>query len=246
MRRSNPWLAVVTMLAGGVVAVGAATTGCGGKTDEPATTTDTGVVIVTDTGVDSSAPKDTGTPVVDSAEEYDVPGSIYDAVLPDVDFGDGKTTATCVDCAGKQCKSQMDACDADPRCRGLFLCVLSECAGSFTDFSCAAGCAFKFGVSGLSDPVIGKAQSVASCLQSKCPDACPAAPGDGGTGTDAKTDSASADAKTDSGPETSGYMIFPDQEKNLRSIDPRVLDLLQSVVPDSPEAKAALIARFKH
>jgi len=251
MRRSNSWLAVLTMLAGGVFAVAVTTAGCGGKTDEPGTTApeDTGVVIVTDAGADTSAPKDTSTPMVDSAETYDVPGSIYDAVFPDVVFEGGKSTGTCVACAGKECKKELDTCDADPRCRGLLLCVLTDCAGSFTDFSCAAGCAFKFGVSGLGDPVIGKVQDVGTCINAKCTADCPAAPGDAGAPkVDASTADAKADAtSTDGGSaETGAYMIFPDG-KNLRSIDPRVLEILQTTVGSlSVEAKSGLADRLSH
>lgn len=239
MRRSN-WLGFVTVLAGGVITAASLAVGCGGKTDEPGETTpaDTGVGIV-ESGPDTSAPKDTGSVEVDSGSS----GSIYDAVIPDIAFGDGKTSGGCVACAGKECKKELDACDADPKCRGLFLCVLTECAGSFTDYSCAIGCGIKFGVTSLSDPVLGLAQDVGVCLNSKCSADCPSAPsgGDGGTADAPKSDAATSDAS-----ETGAYMIFPAAEKHLRSIDPRVLDVLSSAVPTSAEARAALVERFSH
>lgn len=252
MRRPNPWLAVLTMFAGSALIVSSTTVGCGGKTDEPGTApADTGISIVTDAGADSTAdtttPKDTAPVVEDTAEAFDVPGSIYDAVFPDVVFEGGKSTATCVACAGKECKKELDACDADPRCRGLLLCVLTDCAGSFTDFSCAAGCAFKFGVSGLGDPVIGKVQDVGTCINSKCTADCPSAPGGDGGAPKVDSGSATADAKADGSGETGAYMIFPETEKDLRTIDPKVIEVLQSVVGDlSTEAKSGIVARYTH
>jgi hypothetical protein len=254
MRRSNSLLAVLTMLAGSTFLVSTTAVGCGGKTDEPGQSTpaDTGVVIVTDSGTPDTTtpPKDTAPPVEDTAEAFDVPGSIYDAVFPDVVFEGGKSTATCIGCATKECKKELDACDADARCRGLLLCVLTDCAGSFTDFSCAAGCAFKFGVSGLGDPVIGKVQSVGTCINSKCTADCPSAPSDAGAPKpDAPPPSPDGAIVVDAAPaETGAYMIFPESAgKDLRSIDPKVVELLQSLVGDlGVEARQGLVDKYTH
>ncbi|MBI2389058.1 MAG: hypothetical protein HYV09_05515 [Deltaproteobacteria bacterium] len=226
--RSNPWLAVVSVLAGGALAVAASTAGCGGKTDDPGVTgpVDTGVTIVDSSATDTGAVKDTYTPPVDAEKTYDVPGSLFDAVIPDVVFEGGKTAGQCVACAGTQCKSEVEACDKDPRCRGLFLCVLTRCGASSTDYMCLLGCAGEYDVSSPSDPVVGKAMNVADCARTKCASECPAPPGDGGAG-DAKAD-AKSDATGDAA-ETGAYMIFPSGAKPAMSIDPRVLEVLQSV-----------------
>ena len=250
MRRPNPWLTALTLFAGSFLALSSTALGCGGKTNETTPpVTDTGISIVTDTGAapdTTTPPKDTAPVVEDTAEAFDVPGSIYDVEFPDVVFEGGKSTATCVDCAKVQCKKELDACDADPRCRGLLLCVLTDCAGKFSDFTCAAGCAFKFGVSGLGDPVVGKVQSVGTCINGKCTSECPSAP----TGVDAgapKPDAAPSDAVVVDAAkaETGAYMIFPELEKDGRTVDPKVVEVLQSVVGDlGEEAKSSLVERF--
>lgn len=235
MRRSN-WLGFVTVLAGGVIAAASLAVGCGGKTDEPGETpADTGVGIV-ESGPDTSATKDTGTGVVDSDKTWDVPGSLYDAEIPDVVFDGGTTAAGCVACTTRECKTEVDACDSDPKCRGVVLCVITECGGSATDYGCLLGCAAKYDVS-YTDPVALTAVSVAQCVQKKCTADCPIPAGDGGA---PKSDS-SADA-----PETSAYMIFPETNKSFRSIDPRLVEALQSIAGANAEVRAGLVERFSH
>lgn len=253
--RTNPWLAVLTILAGGALAVSFSTVGCGGGVEQTPATTDTGGADTGITIVDSTKP-DTGTPMMDSEKTYDVPGSLFDATVPDVEFEGGKTSGGCYACTLDKCKSEVEVCDKDPRCRGLFLCVLTECAGSFTDFGCAAGCAFKFDVTGLSDPVIGKAQAVGNCVQNKCSDKCPNPPMAGDAGSDApKTDAPKpADAVSDGETGAMGGMGFKfagsaGGAKDLQSVDPRVVEVLMSIAATfeaAPEARDQMIQLFKH
>jgi hypothetical protein len=253
--RSNRWLALLTILSGAVVAVGLTASGCGGSVDEPGTSnpdtgSDTGSITVVDT-----AKADTGTVMSDSEMMYDVPGSLFDATVPDVVFEGGKTAAGCYGCALSSCKKEAEECDKDPRCRGLFLCVLTDCGASFTDFGCAAGCAFKFGVMGLSDPVIGKVQALGTCVQNKCTAECPEVPETGGSDapkTDAPKADAPSEASADAVADGSAFMIFPDKSgdpKAMKSIDPRVLDVLQTLkttFDGAPVARQDLIKQFSH
>ena len=245
---SNRWFALLTILGGAVAAVGLTAAGCGSSVDDPGTSTpdtgtDTGSIVVVD-----SAKPDTGTAPTDSMMEYDVPGSLFDATVPDVVFEGGKTAAGCYGCALSSCKKEAEECDKDPRCRGLFLCVLTDCAASFTDFGCAAGCAFKFGVMGLSDPVIGKVQALGTCVQNKCTAECPAVPDAGG---DAPKTETATDAVSDTPAEASAFMIFPDKgdPKAMRSIDPKVLEVLSTLkttFDGAPVARQELIKQFSH
>lgn len=244
---SNRWLALLTILGGAVVAVGLSASGCGGSVDEPATTADTGAA---DTGsitvVDSSKP-DTGTVMTDSAMEYDVPGSLFDATVPDVVFEGGKTAGGCYGCVLDKCKKEVETCDKDPRCRGLFLCLLTDCAGSFTDVGCAFGCAAKFGVMSASDPVIGEVQPLGTCAQNKCSADCPAPP-EAGPPSDAPKE-ASSDAPSDTKVDGSAFMIYPDKSGKNMSIDPRVGEILMSVVArfdGLPTVRDELIHQFSH
>lgn len=243
--RSNPWLAVVSILAGGALAMAASTTGCGGKTDDPGVTgpVDTGISIVDSAVGDTGAVKDTYTPPVDAEKTYDVPGSLFDAVIPDVVFEGGKTASQCVACTGTQCKTEVEACDKDARCRGLFLCVLTKCGASSSDYMCLLGCAGDYDVTSPSDPVVGKAMDVADCARTKCADECPAPPGDGGATGDAK-----ADTKSDASGDASAYMIFPSGAKPAMSIDPRVLEVLQSVSDSfaNAELREGVIQKLSH
>lgn len=247
MRRSNLSLSVLTMLAGGLFVVAANTAGCGGKTDEPSTEpTDTGVSIVTDAGPDTSAPVDTGTPMVDSGTTWDVPGSLYDADIPDIIFDGGTSAASCVGCAGRECKKEVDACDSDPQCRGLLLCALTKCGGSTTDLSCLMGCLGEYGV-GFSDPVVGTVYAVGTCVQKKCTSDCPVPADAGAPKPDAKSDApgdATGDATGDA--ETGAYMIFPSSSPAPRSIDPRLIDVQEALSSMSPDVKSGLIGQLTH
>ena len=249
--RQNPWLAVLTLAAGGVLAASASTVGCGGKTDEaPAAPADTGTISIVDSSSDTGA-VDTGTVVVDSGKGYDVPGSLFDADIPDIAFEGGTTAAGCYDCTLDKCEAEVKECDKDPRCRGLLLCVLTECAGSFTDVGCAFGCATKFDVSGLGDPVISKASSVGTCVQGKCAGACPSAPTPDGGVADAKTDSASETGAAETGGSGSGFKFSSPSTPGAgeQSIDPRVLDVLQQVVAPyqgSPDSRDRMMKHLAH
>ena len=183
--------------------------------------------------------------LVDSEMTYDVPGSLFDASIPDVAFEGGKTAAGCYGCALKSCKSEAEACDADPRCRGLFLCVVTDCAAAFTDFACALGCAGKFGVTGLGDPVIGKVQTLGTCVQGKCAADCPSVPDGGMMGGDAPSD-----VKTDGMSGMSFKFAGPGGgAKDLQSIDPKVGDVLMNVAAtfrSLPASRAELVQHFTH
>jgi hypothetical protein len=188
---SRSFLAFFTILAGTALAGSIASVGCGGSVDEPPAQPDTAPVDTGITIIDSTA--DTGTTMMDAEKTYDVPGSLFDATIPDVAFEGGKTSGGCYACTLSKCKSEVEVCDKDPRCRGLFLCLVTECGGSTMDFGCAFGCGAKFDVSSLTDPVVGKAQAVGTCVQNKCADDCPAGAMMGDAG---KTDAAKADAVT--------------------------------------------------
>jgi hypothetical protein len=241
---SNRWLALLTIVGGAAVALGLTAAGCGGSVDDPATTTDTGTP---DTGsiviVDSSKP-DTGTVMPDTEMTYDVPGSLFDATIPDVVFEGGKTASGCYGCALTSCKKESEECDKDPRCRGLFLCVVSECAASFTDLACAFGCAGKFGVSSPSDPVVGKVQTLGTCVQNKCSAECPSAPDAAGA------DTKKADVASDGMADGSAFMIFPEGSKagaKAQSIDPKVAEILMQLgatFDGRPAARDELINQF--
>lgn len=242
---SNRWLALLTIVGGAAVAVGLSTAGCGGSVDDPGTTTDTGSP---DTGsivvLDSSKP-DTGTATMPDTEVmYDVPGSLFDATIPDVVFEGGKTAAACYGCALSTCKKEAEECDKDARCRGLFLCVVSDCGASFTDLGCAFGCAGKFGVSSPSDPVVAKVQSLGTCVQNKCSAECPSPPDAGAA------DTKKADVASDGMVDGSAFMIFPegkDGAKKAQSIDPKVAEILMqlgSTFDGRPAARDELIKQF--
>lgn len=242
--RTNPWLALITIITGASIAV-AATPGCGSKTDEGNVTPnpDTGLSIQDDTSVKDTTPADTGSTVVDSDKQYDVPGSLFDAVIPDVTFDGGKTAAGCFDCTTDKCKAEVEACDADPRCRGLVLCAMTDCAGSFSDYGCLFGCASKFDVMGTSDPIIPKAMAVGQCVQKECSAACPLPPDSGMMGGDAKADT--KDAVSDS-MDGSAFMIFPNGG-SAKHVDPKVIEMLAptfEVLGGMPEARARLIEKF--
>lgn len=246
--RTNRWLALFTILGGAVVAVGLTASGCGGSVDDPATTTttdtgapDTGSLVVVD-----SAKPDTGTTMSDSEMMYDVPGSLFDATIPDVVFEGGKTAGGCYGCALTSCKTEAEECDKDPRCRGLFLCVVSDCAASFTDLTCALGCAGRFGVTGLGDPVVGKVRTLGTCVQNKCSMECPSAPE---TGASDAPKEASADAPSDTKTDGMAFMIFPGGAQKMQSLDPKLGELLLSIsrtFNNNAAARDELIEKFSH
>jgi hypothetical protein len=241
--RTNPWLALIAIMTGACAAI-AATPGCGSKTDEGTVTPpDTGLAIQDSTAKDTT-PVDTGTTVVDSATQYDVPGSLFDVAIPDAVFEGGKTAAGCFDCTTDKCKDEVAACDADPRCRGLVLCSMTDCAGSFTDTSCLFSCALKFGVTGTDDPILPLAMAVGNCVQKECSAACPLPPDAGG---DTKAETAVDSAATDSA-ETGAFMIFPNSsEAPSKKVDPKVIEMLApvfSTLGAMPEVRAELIEKF--
>jgi hypothetical protein len=249
--RTSPWLAVVTILTGGAFAVIGTTAGCGSKADDGnVTPADTGIGFVDakDTGV--SMP-DTTTAAMDTEPQYDVPGSLFDASLPDITFEGGKTLGGCYDCTTDKCKMQVEACDTEPRCRGLVLCILTKCGGSTSDFGCLLGCGSDFGVTGLDDPIASKGFAVGTCVQNNCKDACPI-PTDGGMGgTDAKTDAPADAAPADAATDASAFMIFPNASGGkAQSIDPafaeKLRELGNALGAITPEARDGLVTKFSH
>ena len=263
--------AALSLVCGAALVVGVVASGCGGKTDDQAAPAgddtglaDTGLADVKADGpviVDSS--KDTGTSSDDSATGFDVPGSLFDAEIPDVVFDGGLTAKGCYDCLTSKCHDQVAACDSDPRCRGVVLCVLVTCKANAADTTCLFGCATSYGITSPSDPAVGVALGVVSCQQKNCKDSCPAPPiGDGGPSTDAKsdgssTDSASADApgsgetgsgETGSGDATPASAHGRASEPPM-SFDPALLEELQSIASEyegnEPGARV-LVDRFSH
>lgn len=228
--------------------VGAIAVGCGGKSQdgpelppEDTGTVDTGVAVIEagkDSGTDTgSAAKDTG----------DVPGSLFDASIPDVAFEGGKTSGACYDCIKDKCSAELTKCDADARCRGLTLCLLVECGGSTTDTTCLFGCALKYDVTSPSDPVATLALGVANCSQSKCTEKCPSAPDAGPA--DVKTDAASGGSGggTPGTPGTPGSPGTPGFGKG-KSVDPKVIEMLSAInasYAQTPEASAGLVDSLK-
>ena len=253
MHQSNVrgrWLGAVTLLAGSALATTIVGAGCGGKTNDAGTTPDpdTGTVVdsaVADTkpAADTAVPpKDTTPPKpdttgVDTEPSYDAPGSLFDAVIPDVVFDGGKTAAGCYDCATAKCHDELAACDSDSRCRGFLLCVLVVCKGSTTDTTCLLGCASDYDVMSFSDPIVKKVQAIVGCQQANCKDVCPGLPVDGGPPSDAPLPDTgpAGDAADDTTPVDDGA-VDADAMTRTRgpskvpmSIDPAVLELMRDV-----------------
>ncbi len=240
--RRRSWLGLVTFGAGALIAVSAVGAGCGGKSEDAPSSTDTGTTVDSGGGVDTTvadSAKDTAVapdskPAVDSTVTYDAPGSLFDASIPDVVFEGGGSSGACYDCTKAKCKDELTKCDADVRCRGLALCILIDCKGSTTDTTCLFGCAASYGVSSPSDPIVSEALAIGNCTQKNCGADCPAIPGgggDGGTTTDAaKTDSASSDGSADT-PPAAKFDHFGATPKTTpgageQSIDPALADAL--------------------
>lgn len=256
MRARPRFASAATLAAVGTLVASAFAVGCGSKESSVDTTpADTGVV---DSGTDTSVamdtgPKDTGTPPVDSGAMYDVPGSLFDVEVPDVQFEGGTSAKTCYDCMTTKCKDEVGVCDADPQCRGIVLCLLSDCAGSFTDLGCAFGCAAMYGVTSPSDPVATEALGVAQCVQKNCTSACPV-PADAGPKTDAKSDGTSAEtAIAEAGGMAFKFQYAPEKAASFKvapeSIDPQVGVMLQSLresLLSSPEISQALMDKYAH
>ena len=250
-RESKPtwsrWVGALALISGAVLGAATVAGGCGGKTDDVAPgTTDSGPdIALVETPADTGGPKDTGKVVDDSAKAYDVPGSLFDVTIPDVDFGDGVTSGGCYDCTKKNCSKELAACDADPRCRGMALCVLIDCKGSTTDTACLFSCAGKFDVTGLSDPIVPLVQAIGTCTQANCKALCPAPPtaGDSGTKDSGKADGTSTESgSTEVGSAETGTSLPPAPGKppgsptpaaaaakmSIDRIDPKVIEVLQS------------------
>jgi hypothetical protein len=174
------------------------TVGCGSEVESTPPAEDTGIVIV-----DSTAVVDT-TPAADTATGPEAtPGSLFDAVLPDISLEGGKTVQGCYDCTVDKCETEMQACDKNNACKGVLLCVLIDCAGKFSDQSCLFGCALSNGISSTMDPAVALLSGVGSCNQSKCTDSCPLAPLDGGA-PDTRPNDSAPDATTADGTSTDG------------------------------------------
>jgi hypothetical protein len=244
--QQRPFLTVLSLiagLAGASFAVAASTAGCGSKTDEGNVTPapDTGLALA-DSSVKDTAPVDTGS-AMDTEKQYDVPGSLFDVTVPDIQFEGGKSVGGCLACTTDKCKKEVEACDKDVKCRGLVLCGLTECEGNFSDFGCLLGCASKFDVMlSAGDPTISKALAVGNCVQKECVDACPLPAGDGGMMSDTKPADAS-DAVASDG-DASAFMIFP---KGSQEFDPdvaRQLSDMLTTLGGMPVTRAQIINQY--
>ncbi len=255
-KRVGSVIGALVLAGSAFVVVASISAGCGGKTDEPPATpppTDSGSEISVVDSTADTGPKDTGSKP-DTAVSYDVPGSIFDAPIPDVEL-DGVSIPKCVDCLKTKCKSELETCDADPKCRGLTLCVLIDCKGSFTDTTCLFGCAGKFGVTGFDDPVVPKVMAIGDCSNKNCKAECPAPdagppPSDGGP-KDGATESGSADGSGGSGgfSPSPGSPASPKSFAKAMSIDPRVIEVLQSLcmsMDGDPDLKKGAIDVLSH
>ncbi|GAC1352111.1 MAG: hypothetical protein NVS3B20_03010 [Polyangiales bacterium] len=221
--------------------------GCGGKTEQTTGATDAGgesAIIITDGSDRETAigTNETGAPNDDASATFDVPGSLFDAPIPDISFGDGLTAAGCYDCTKANCTAEVTACDSDPRCRGLALCVLIDCKSSTSDFTCLLGCAGKFGVTSPSDPTATKVLSIATCSGAKCKDKCPSL----GAGDAGKSEASSGESGTS---DVAPKMMLPAPPENFSSIDPRVGVTLQSFAAafdGDPTLASGLIDALSH
>ena len=244
--RSTRWLGALTVLAGTVLAASALAAGCGGKTDEenPGTQPqpDTGVTIV-DSAPDTGSAPDTSTSPDTGGSGG---GSIFDAEMPDITFDGGTTAKGCYDCTITECKSQVEACDADDKCRTLFVCAFSSCLEDLSDFGCLASCAFSAGVTNPSDPAVQKALDIIECNQAECSAACPEIP-DAGTGGDAASEAA-VDATADAADgSSSSFMSAKPSFAKAESLDPKLMDALVKINTSisSPEARRSILDRMK-
>jgi len=239
---------IAILLAGGSV-LGLASLGAGcGSTSEtaPPPAPDTTPVFVDSAGDVAKDTKDSA--VEDTTVSYDVPGSIFDAEIPDVVI-DGISLPACVDCLRTKCKSELAACDSDPKCRGLTLCVLIDCKGSFTDTGCLFGCAGKYGVTSPSDPVVPLALAIGDCSNKNCKSECPTP--DGGIPTsDAKTDGPEGGGGGGgSGGFGGGFETPKSYSYKGMSIDPKVVEALQSLamsLDGDPALKQSAIDALSH
>jgi hypothetical protein len=223
---------LLSIVAGAGCVVAVSTTGCGGKTDEqPAVVDsgdDTGIVIV-ETGPETAADAatDVEEPVPDSPSLFELGDAI-----PDTTFDGGVTAKGCYDCTTDQCKSEVEACDGDRKCRFLFGCLLTECGGQITDQSCLLGCAVTAGVTSQNDPAVRKIFPIFECNQGKCSDACPALPGGPDAGPDARPDAtgdAAADAPADTADADSAASMSFSTPQIENTIDPALIEILRKV-----------------
>jgi hypothetical protein len=247
-RRVGSVMVALLVAGGAVLGVASSAGGCGGSTTEPAATPDTTPVVVLDSSTDGG--KDTkDSTVEDTTESYDVPGSIFDAPIPDVII-DGVSLPLCVDCLRTKCTSELTACDADPKCRGLTLCVLIECKGSFTDTGCLLTCAGKYGVTSPADPVVPMALAIGDCSNKNCKSECPTP--EGGVPLDSGPKDSGKDATAEASMGGGGGGSFESPKaysyKGM-SIDPKVIDALQSLaigLDGDPALKQSAIDALSH
>jgi hypothetical protein len=255
--RANRWIGALTICTGGLLAAVVLAAGCGGKSEDAPVVEDTGTP---DTGI--AVVKDTSTPVdtapVDTGMEPS--GSLFDADIPDIVFEGGKTAKGCYDCTIDKCKTEVEACDKDAKCRSLLLCALTMCS-SFSDTSCLFGCAISAGVTSPSDPVVATIQDVGTCNQMNCSASCPAIPDGGGmppSDSGPKTDGSSTDGSstdgssaTDGGsaPDGSGGSAFAPKVPAGKHVDAKVITVLQSVVASfeaNPLARDGVVDHLSH
>ena len=244
---------VIACATAGLVLAGAAVAGgCGGSESGGSETTDTGTPdtgVVADTSKPDTTPAETTSETpADTTKEYDAPGSLFDADIPDIVFDGDVTAVGCYDCTTTQCHDQVAECDKDVRCRGTLLCILTTCT-SFSDTTCALGCAGEYDVT-ATDPILGTLLGIGTCVRNKCADSCPAlpgggdatpppdaSPGDGGSGEASSGEAGSADAGSG---EVSPMWHAP----GAKVIDPVVIDVLrdlQMTFSGMPEVRAGLV-----
>ena len=242
MARRNRILGLACATAGLVLATSMMAGGCGGSESGGGETVDTG----TDTGVAADTAKDTApadtkpevAPDTGPVSNYDAPGSLFDAVIPDVVFDGDVTAAGSYDCTLAHCHDQVAACDKDERCRGFLLCVLVDCKASFTDTTCLFGCAGEYDVTGLSDPIVGEVRDILTCSGGACASECPAVPLDGGFDATPPPDGATDDAGAgeassgEVGPGEAGTAYHPSgwhAPSGSKAIDPKLVDFMCEV-----------------
>lgn len=223
-----------------------ASSGCGGSESSGTTDTDSGPGDTTpakDTAVADTKPEAApDTTVDDTTKVYDAPGSLFDAVIPDIAFEGDVTAAGCYDCTLTHCHDQVATCDKDPRCRGFLLCVLINCKASTTDTACLVGCAGDYDVT-LGDPIIGTMTNILSCTQANCKKECPVVVLDGGV--DAKPTDAPKEASADASDSAdAGADAHPILRPHGAEIEPKVIDVMvdfAATFASMPEARDGLV-----
>jgi hypothetical protein len=138
--------------------------GCGSTESTPA---DAGTVDATlDQSVAETGARDSGADVLTCAD-----ASLDDLQIPDASFGDsGKTSAGCVACLRRQCREDVEVCNADCACRNAMVNLLA-CLPSATDQARLIGCATNV-LTGLPNEAATTMRSIGLCTINRCNDEC--------------------------------------------------------------------------